>query len=302
MAEQTQRPKHSLAEDFDVFQQNLSRFEEVFGALLEATGIQPTYHLKQALEKVREGAQRSQSSSKLIMQQVAQLQELVRISALITSSLELGQVLEEVMDTVIQLTGAQRGYLMLYDEKNKLQVKTARNWERQTLSEDEIGFSQSIVDAAVRDGAPIITTNAQSDERFQSQASIVVQQLRSIICVPLAMRGKTVGVLYMDNRFQKALFEQDMVPLLTAFGTQAAIAITNARTFGEVKSNLAEAQAEINRLRIEIDRKRLETQVGEITSTDYFQKISEAAKTMRRRQERLGPDEAQGKRGKGKKL
>lgn len=301
MVEQPNHPKHNLAEDIDVFQHNLSRFEEVFGALLEATGIQPTYHLKQALEKVREDAQRSQSSGKLIMQQVAQLQELVRISALITSSLELGQVLEEVMDTVIQLTGAQRGYLMLYDEMNKLQVKTARNWERQTLSEDEIGFSQSIVDAAVRDGSPIITTNAQSDERFQSQASIVVQQLRSIICVPLAMRGKTVGVLYMDNRFQKALFEQDMVPLLTAFGTQAAIAITNARTFGEVKSNLAEAQAEINRLKIEIDRKRLETQVGEITSTDYFQKISEAAKTMRRRQEKLGLDETQIKRGKGKK-
>jgi transcriptional regulator with GAF, ATPase, and Fis domain len=301
MVESANRPKHNLAEDIDNFQQDLSKFEEVFRALLEATGIQPTYHLKQALEKVHEGARRSQASSQLTTQQVQQLQELVRISALITSSLELGQVLEEVMDTVIQLTGAQRGYLMLYDEKNKLQVKAARNWERQTLSEDEIGFSQSIIDAAVRDGLPIITTNAQSDERFQSQASIVVQQLRSIICVPLTMRGKTVGVLYMDNRFQKALFEQDMVPLLTAFGTQAAIAITNARTFGEVKSNLAEARAEINRLKIEIDHKRLETQVGEITSTDYFQKISEAAKAMRQRQAKLGPDEAQEKSGKGNK-
>lgn len=301
MAEQTNPPQHNLDEDIDAFQQNLDKFEEVVKTLLEATGIQPTYHLKQALERVRDSSHLSQTSSKAIMQQVRQLQELVRISALITSSLDLGQVLEEVMDTVIQLTGAERGYLMLYGEMNKLQVKAARNWDRQTLSEGEIGFSQSIVDAAVRDGLPIITTNAQSDERFQSQASIVVQQLRSIICVPLAMRGRTVGVLYMDNRFQKALFEQDMVPLLTAFGTQAAIAITNARTFGEVKSNLAEAQAEINRLRIEIDRKRLETQVGEITSTDYFQKISEAAKTMRQRQENLDQDEARGKKGKRKK-
>jgi GAF domain-containing protein len=301
MAEQTNHPKRNLADEIHAFQENIGRFEEVLRTLLEATGIQPTYHLKQALENIREGAERCQVSGKLTTQQVGQLQELVRISALITSSLELEQVLEEVMDTVIQLTGAQRGYLMLYDEKSKLQVKAARNWERQTLSEDEIGFSQSIIDAAVRDGLPIITTNAQSDERFQSRASIVVQQLRSIFCVPLAMRGKTVGVLYMDNRFQMALFEQDMVPLLTAFGTQAAIAITNARTFGEVRSNLAQAQAEINRLRIEIDHKRLETQVGEITSTDYFQKISEAAKSMRQRQVKRDPDEAQKKSGKRKK-
>jgi len=259
--------------------------------LLEAANIQPTYHLKQALEKVQESARHSQASGKIMMQQVEQLQELVRISALITSSLELEQVLEEVMDTVIQLAGAQRGYLMLYDAKSKLQVKAARNWDRQTLSDEEIGFSQSIIDAVVQSSTPIITTNAQSDERFQAQASIVVQQLRSIICVPLGMRGKIVGVLYMDNRFQKALFEQDMVPLLTAFGNQAAIAITNARIFGEVKSNLAEAQAEINRLQIEIDHKRLETQVGEITSTDYFQKISEAAKSMRQRQGKLAEDD-----------
>lgn len=299
MAENTNPPRIGLAEDIDTFHQSLNRFEEVFKTLLEAAGIQPTYHLKQALEKMRETAQHSHASGKVAVQQIEHLRELVRISALITSSLELEQVLEEVMDTVIQLTGAQRGYLMLYDEKNKLQVKAARNWERQTLSEEEIGFSQSIIDAAVQGGAPIITTNAQSDERFQSQASIVVQQLRSIICVPLAMRGKTVGVLYMDNRFQKALFEQDMVPLLTAFGTQAAIAITNARTFGEVRSNLAEAQAEINRLQIAIDRKRLATQVGEITNTDYFQKLSEAAKSMR--QEKLGQHETHKKGGKKKK-
>jgi GAF domain-containing protein len=124
-----------------------------------------------------------------------------------------------------------------------------------------------------------------------------MQQLRSIICVPLAMRGKTVGVLYMDNRFQKALFEQNIVPLLTAFGNQAAIAITNARTFSEVKSDLAEAQAEINRLQIAIDHKRLATQVGEITSTDYFQKLSEAAKSMRQRQVKKDEDRKPRKKG-----
>ncbi|MBN1312696.1 MAG: GAF domain-containing protein [Anaerolineae bacterium] len=291
MADKSDTPRDAFTTALTHFQHNLNQLEDVLKTLWETTGIQPTFHLRQALEKVHESARRSQDNGQALVQQRDQLQELVRTSALITSSLELAQVLKEVMDTVIQLTGAQRGYLMLYDEGNNLQVKAARNWDRQTLTKEEIGFSQSIIDAAIQGGSPIITTNAQADERFQSQASIVIQQLRSIICVPLTMRGKTVGVLYMDNRFRKALFEQDMVPLLTAFGTQAAIAITNARTFGEVQGNLAEAEAEISRLRIEIDRARLETQVGEITSTEYFQKLSERAKSMRQRREKLTQSE-----------
>lgn len=125
----------------------------------------------------------------------------------------------------------------------------------------------------MKDGVPIITTNAQTDERFSTQESIAINQLRSIVCIPLVMRGKTVGVLYADNRYTQALFSDAMVPLLTAFGTQAAIAISNARLFGEVKENLAEAHAEIDRLRIAVDQTKMDTQVGEIVDSDYFKKI-----------------------------
>src|SRR6185295_2625979 len=103
------------------------------------------------------------------LRQLDQLNELVRTSALITSSLELDTVLEEVLDTVNKLTGAERAYLMLYDEQSGLQIKTARNWDRQTIGEDEAHFSNSIVEAAMKDGLPIITTNAQTDERFSQK-------------------------------------------------------------------------------------------------------------------------------------
>jgi transcriptional regulator with GAF, ATPase, and Fis domain len=284
MTEPTTPGAPNLAEQLAAVKKGFDTLEEVLNALFESyakQGIKPTYHLTAALDKMRKGITDANLNSKQIQRHLDQLAEVVRTAALITSSLELDEVLDDVMDTVVQLTGAERAYLMMYDEQNALQTRAARNWDKQTINQQDAQFSQGIVDAAIKQGVPIITTNAQADERFQSRESISVQQLRSIICIPLSMRGQTIGVLYADNRFKKDLFSEDMVPVLTAFGTQASIAINNARRYGQVKENLAVAQAEIDRLRIEIDKKRLDTQVGEIVGSEYFQKLSETAKAKR---------------------
>lgn len=269
-------PQPGLTENLDSLQRNLENLDSVLKMMFDMyaeKGVQPTFHVTQALEKMRDRVKKSQSTGKHTLRQLDQMRELIRTSALITSSLELDQVLEEVLDTVNQLTGAERAFLMLYDEHKTLQTRAARNWDRKTIGETDARFSNSIVEAAIKDGLPIITTNAQTDERFQERASIMMQQLRSIVCIPLTMRGQTVGVLYADNRLKQDLFSEDMLPLLTAFGTQAAIAISNARLFGEVKSNLEQAKQEIHRLRIVVDQGKLDTQVGEIVDSEYFQKL-----------------------------
>jgi transcriptional regulator with GAF, ATPase, and Fis domain len=267
----------STTKGFDVLEQVL----DTLFAAYEKQGIKPTYHLTAARDKMRTNLSDAQVAARHSERQIAQLGQVVRTGTLLTSSLELDTVLDDVMDTVIELTGAERVYLMLYDEGKTLQTRAARNWEREKIKDADALFSQGIVDAAIAQGTPIITTNAQSDERFAERASIMMQQLRSIICIPLTMRGSTVGVLYADNRYKQDLFTEDMVPLLTAFGSQAAVAISNAQRFGEVKNDLAEAQAAIHNLLIAIDQKRVDTQVGEITGSEYFQKLSEAAKAKR---------------------
>ena len=297
----------SLTDHLASVQQGFDALEGVLETLFQAyekQGVRPTYHLTAALEKMREGISEAQIGSQQAQRQLDHFREIARTAALISSSLEFNTVLDEVMDTVIQLTGAERSYLMLYDDSHVLQMRAARNWDRQRINQQDALFSQGIVDTAVRQGVPIITTNAQADERFQERASIVIQQLRSIICIPLTIRGQTVGVLYADNRYRQDVFAEDLIPVLTAFGNQAAIAITNARLFGEVKSDLAQAKAEIDRLRIEIDQKRLDTQVDEIVTTEYFQKLHETARAKREERQTgerkaVGPDEV--KRAKPKK-
>jgi GAF domain-containing protein len=288
MTDQSKTPGSDLEQNLTALKQSADQLGSVLNVLFEMLadkGFKPSFHVEQAIKGLRKDLATTLVDGKQTLAQLRQLNELVRTSALITSSLELDRVVEEVLDTIIHLTGAERTYLMLYDEHNKLQPRGARNWDRESLDESEIQFSRSVIEAALKDGKPILTTNAQTDERFGGKESIVTQQLRSILCIPLALAGHVVGVLYSDNRYQQDLFEQDIIPILTAFGTQAAIAIKNAQSFGEVKEDLEEAQREIRRLRIKVDRASVDKDVREITETDYFRDLAEMADDLRKQAE-----------------
>src|SRR5262249_15916960 len=127
---------------------------------------------------------------------------------------------------------------------------------------------------AVTQKQPILTDNAQVDNRFQERASITMQSMRSIICIPLILRGEAIGVLYADNRVQQGVFNVDMIPMVTAFANQAAIAIENSRLFEQVKMDLLNAQREVQTLRIQIDKQHTDTQIEEITTSDIFKRLA----------------------------
>ncbi|MCC7362586.1 MAG: GAF domain-containing protein [Anaerolineales bacterium] len=166
--------------------------------------------------------------------EVSRLRALAETSSVINSSLNLTLVLNEVMDTIIHLTGAERGFLMLKDSQGELQFRVARNVERESLNSEASQISRTVVEQVANNGEPVVTTNAQADPRFSAQESVVGYNLRSIVCVPLKFRGQITGVIYVDNRIRTGLFTESERDLLAAFGNQAAIAIENARQFEEV--------------------------------------------------------------------
>ncbi len=92
----------------------------------------------------------------------------------------------------------------------------------------------------IESGEPIITTNAQEDQRFSGQESIVSLNLRSILCVPLKVKNELIGVIYADNRVRTGIFAETEKDLLVAFSNQAAVAIENARLFSSLRQTLAE--------------------------------------------------------------
>ncbi|MEX2535154.1 MAG: GAF domain-containing protein [Trueperaceae bacterium] len=277
----------------DVFQESLSRLTERQGPLqqaleqlrasLETADWSPPSSVEENLRQVDRDLSAIQIGSRRIVKKLEGVQGLVHTSALITSSLEIDRVLEEVMDTAITLTNAERAFLMLCSEDGELELRAARNWDRESLDEYEVTFSRSIIDTAMETGEPVLTINAQGDTRFQAHQSVLVNELRSIICIPLKLREDVIGVLYADNRFEQGVFDDDSVELVSTFANHAAIAIDNARHFERVRADLAKAEHEVWRLQIEINEQRLKSELSEVTDTDYFQRLSSLARDLRRR-------------------
>jgi len=165
---------------------------------------------------------------------------LAKVGQIVNSSLELDEVLRIVMDTIVRLTRAERGFLMLRDENGQMKTSVARNWEKESINASELTVSRSVVQRVIDTGEPVVTTNAQEDQRFIGQESIVAFNLRSILCVPLKVKEEMIGVIYADNRIRTGIFAESERDLLVAFSNQAAVAIENARLFSSLKQTLAE--------------------------------------------------------------
>jgi PAS domain S-box-containing protein len=173
----------------------------------------------------------------------SKLLALANTTQAVNSSLELDEVLQLVMDTIIRLTEAERGFLMLRDPQGQMVTRIARNWEQESINPNEFAISRTIIQRVIETGGPVLTTNAQEDPRFGGQKSIVAYNLRSILCVPLQAKTELIGVIYADNRIRSGIFNEEERDLLKVFADQAAIAIENARLFASVRHTLDEVTA-----------------------------------------------------------
>jgi adenylate cyclase len=236
----------SLAESttFNVLEQTLGHLSVLVEQIINYLN---QYRSVSIPQNVLEAAQTLTTSFNQVRKQVNTLEEerrslkaLAQIGYVVNSSLELDEVLQIVMDTLIRLTKAERGFLMLKNDQGELIIRVARDWEKESIDRNEFAISRTIVYRVVNEGEPILTTNAQEDPRFTGQQSVVAYNLRSILCVPMKVKGDLIGVVYADNRIRSGLFNQKELDLLTAFANQAAVAIENARLFASVKQTLAE--------------------------------------------------------------
>ncbi|MFN8452497.1 MAG: GAF domain-containing protein [Anaerolineae bacterium] len=190
------------------------------------------------------------------------LEALYNVSRLLGSSLDLQTVLNQVMDSIIQLTKAERGFLMLRNDDGQVEVKAARNFDHQTLTSDKFQYSRTIVNQVMDTGESVVTTNALEDPRFSVQESIIGQALRSIMATPLRVRGRVIGAIYVDNTAVTGLFEAEDLATLDAFAGQAAISIDNARLYSATDQKLAERVEELRQLR------RIDLQLNETLNAE----------------------------------
>lgn len=159
------------------------------------------------------------------------LELLYQLSQTFNSSLDLDQVLNTVIDQVIAVTHAERGFVVLREADGALVFRAARGLHQTTIDDPQFQISRGVVDQVIRDGKPVLTSNAQVDSRFSGRQSVSILGLSAILCAPLKVRETILGAVYVENRVQAGLFTEDDLAFLEAIAASAAISIENARLY-----------------------------------------------------------------------
>ena len=190
--------------------------------------------------------------------EAVRLAKLHEISKTINSELDREKLLQLIMDIVIDLTDAERGFVIL-SQDGEDQVVVARNMDREEVQRPSFKISHSIVQQVRESGQGVLSRDAQAEKELSAYRSVSDLKLRSILCVPFRLKDRVIGVLYLDHRFQKGNFGEDDIKVLEMFADQAAIAIENVRLHEENRR----ANAELARMNRDLQA-QVETQEREI--------------------------------------
>lgn len=156
---------------------------------------------------------------------------LYHVSQAFNSTLELDEVLNIVMDEVIAATRAERGFVVLRESEGELVFHAARGIDKTTIDDPQFQVSRGVIEQVADRGQPVLTSDAQHDDRFSGRESVMDLGLRSIMCAPLKFKDQELGVIYVDNRLIAGIFTQDDLDMLNAIASSAATAVENARLY-----------------------------------------------------------------------
>ncbi|MDD5692833.1 MAG: GAF and ANTAR domain-containing protein [Candidatus Omnitrophica bacterium] len=159
---------------------------------------------------------------------VKQIQAISKVANLITSGMYLEELLRLVVHVTAEIMNSKISSLMLLDpEKKELVVKATQSISEAYNKKPNIPLGVGIAGMVARDNKPIYVPDVKKDARYLNQDVAKKEGLCSLACVPLAVKGKIIGVLncYTSKKHEFSKHELD---LLTALANQAAIAIENA--------------------------------------------------------------------------
>jgi len=171
----------------------------------------------------------------------------LEIARALNDEQDLARLLTQIVDSAIQMAGAERGFLIL-GKSEEHSVEVARNFAQEEVLSPEFKISRTIANRVMETGIPELTTNAQEDDRFRDLQSVADLRLRSVLCIPIRCRGDVSGVLYVDNRLQQQVFQEREKTLLLSLADHAGTAIVNARSLEELRSKQFDLQSALERV------------------------------------------------------
>ncbi len=192
-------------------------------------------------------------------------ESLLNILKAINSEREIGSLLDLILSKAIELTGAERGFLLVEG------YEVARNFSGEGIYGD-YKISRSVAQKVKKEGQVFLTENALYDPTLSAARSVQEYHILSILCVPVELQGKRIGVIYLDNRLVRGSFQQEHVSLLLTFAEQAAVAIENALLNQKLLAHSQEIQLCNEDLKEKIEKQTEELQCAKKQIRQFTQK------------------------------
>lgn len=172
------------------------------------------------------------------------IQAISRISQEINTLQEIDPLLKSILHIAMEAIGAERGFILMLDNSQKLSRRVAQNISENQLS--DLGeISHSVLRQVMEKSESVICFDALADERFQGAQSIRIQQIKSIAAVPLTIKTRPIGAIYLDSLKKRAGFKAESLPFITAFAHQAAIAIENSQLYAALREENRQLRKQI---------------------------------------------------------
>ncbi len=192
-----------------------------------------------------------------------------RITAELARETELVPLLRQIVDSAVALVGGERGFLLMTEKAaetdsdgtvgiNDLSVRIARSFDRSDIVIPRSRLSMGIASRVLDQERAILAIDAAHDDRFSGMASVEDLRLRSVMCLPIRIQDRVLGVLYVDNRLQHNVFSESDLEMVEQFAAQAAVAILNSRRVAELRSRnerLEQSRQQIQVLNEQLGRK-----------------------------------------------
>jgi signal transduction histidine kinase len=248
---------HLPANDYSLVNTPLLRDTRVTGSISLILTSERLFDFGQRLRLAKLGLAIGQlvslvSDLTLAQQRLNRLGFFYQVGQALVTNFDLNEFLTNTMHLAADVMNAAASSLMLIDEeKGDLVFEISHGGRGDLLRRQRISIEEGIAGWVARSGKPTITNDARSDPRFNSRVDVRTGFLtQSIAAVPLKIKGRTIGVLEVLNKYSGGGFDAEDLRLLTSIGAQAAIAIENARLYSSVREerdHIIQAQEDVRR-------------------------------------------------------
>ena len=202
---------------------------------------QRSVELAKAKKVLEEWSDKLEKKVKLRTQELEKSKDklsiLYNISQVISSTLKLDNILKVILDFSVKISGANRGSVMLLDEKKGVfSIRVAHNLSERIIREITFTKDENTVGWVVKNKRPLYIKDLEKDKRFLKKEGIDYK-LNQLLIIPIIIEGKVKGVINLDNNTS---FTDDTINLLKSFSEQAAVAINNARLYQKIQDSYFE--------------------------------------------------------------